>query len=275
MKMSTVIDMISILMRYRISYVALLLALAILMTLPATADACACCAERGTWFQETARADPEVLAIVGDLGGRLDQIASLYLNATAPEEVKGISLASETFILRRLRPHTREWKLEFTDQRGGRGTLTFTIPDTAVFFGTDPRDGQQGGAGGPLLYKEWRFEGSVSGTGIFKGGTTAKTKFRLVFQGRGNMCRNADDFRTWVLQVRGPRAEYAFYGSINPRANQTGQVGTGSNTFSYDALDLEFGTQGLGRIEPLNSWRALIRGRSAIRCDNIQKRIAL
>ena len=36
----------------------------------------------------------------------------------------------------------------------------------------------------PLLYKEWRFEGEVNGTGFFKAGITAGTKYLLVFQGR-------------------------------------------------------------------------------------------
>ncbi|MFN2514515.1 MAG: hypothetical protein ABR568_24280, partial [Pyrinomonadaceae bacterium] len=38
---------------------------------------CACCAEPGTWFQETAKSDPEVLAIVGQLSHKLDKTALL------------------------------------------------------------------------------------------------------------------------------------------------------------------------------------------------------
>lgn len=183
---------------------------------------CACCAEPGTWFQETAKSDPEVLAIVGQLSHKLDKTALLYLTAAGLEEVKGISRASETYTLRRIPPYTRDWRLEFTDQQGNRGTLTFTIPNTAVFFGTDPRDGQQRGAGGPLLYKEWRFEGPVSGTGIFKGGTTARTKFRFILQGRGNMCPAAEDFKSWVLQVEGQQANFAFSGVLNQPASSSG-----------------------------------------------------
>jgi len=201
------------------SYGVFLLVVAV-MTMPATAYACACCAERGTWFQDKARADPEVLAIVGKLGSRLDQTASLYLSAAGLEEVKGISPASETYSLRRLPPHTRDWKLEFTDRGGNRGTLAFTIPDTAVYYGVDSQDGPQAGVGELLLYKEWRFEGPVAGTGIFRGGTARGARFRLIFQGRGNMCPNPDDFKSWVLQVMGPRAAYDFYGSISPRVNQ-------------------------------------------------------
>ena len=189
-------------------------ALMLTLTPSVSVYACACCAEPGTWFQDTAKSDPEILAIVGQLSRRLDKTALLYLTAAGVEEVKGISRASESYMLRRIPPYTRDWKLEFTDQQSNRGTLSFTIPATAVFFGADPKDNQQGGSGGPLLYKEWRFEGPVSGTGVFKGGATAKTKFRLILQGRGNMCPNQEDFRSWILQVKGPRADFAFSGAL-------------------------------------------------------------
>ncbi|MFL6337332.1 MAG: hypothetical protein ACJ754_28870 [Pyrinomonadaceae bacterium] len=68
--------------------------------------------------------------------------------------------------------------------------------------------------GGPLLYKEWRFEGQVSGTGLFKAGTAGPTKYLLVLQGRGNGCQNAEDFKYWRLQINGRRAAYSFYGEL-------------------------------------------------------------
>ena len=160
----------------RKAFSAVVCALMLTLTHSASVYACACCAEPGTWFQDTAKSNPQILAIVGQLSRRLDKTALLYLTAAGVEEVKGISRASETYTLRRIPPYTRDWKLEFTDEQSNRGTLSFTIPATAVFFGTDPRDNQQGGAGGPLLYKEWRFEGPVSGTGVFKDGTTAQNQ---------------------------------------------------------------------------------------------------
>jgi hypothetical protein len=68
--------------------------------------------------------------------------------------------------------------------------------------------------GGPLLYKEWRFEGRVSGTGFFGAGIVAPTRYLLVLQGRGNGCQDAADFTHWRLQVSGRRAHYAFYGEL-------------------------------------------------------------
>lgn len=192
--------------------------LLILLAAPFKAHACACCSDAGTWSQSTARADPEVLAIVGELGDKLGATVMLRLTPAGLEQIKGITAASETYSVRRLRPY-RRWDLEFTDQRGNRGTLTFTIPDSAVFFAADLQDKQQAGAGGPLLYKEWRFEGPILATGIFRGGMTRNTRFRLIFQGRGNMCRNTGDFRSWILQVTGPRANYTFYGSVSGKAH--------------------------------------------------------
>jgi hypothetical protein len=204
----------SLTLQLRKAFSAAVCALVLILLHSASVQACACCAEPGTWFQDTAKSDPEILAIVGQLSRRLDKTAMLYLTAAGLEEVKGISRASETYMLRRIPPYAREWKLEFKDQQGNAGTLSFTIPATAIFFGTDPKDNQQAGAGGPLLYKEWRFEGPVSGTGIFKGGTTARTKFRFILQGRGNMCPAAEDFKSWILQVKGPGADFAFSGAL-------------------------------------------------------------
>jgi hypothetical protein len=68
-----------------------------------------------------------------------------------------------------------------------------------------------------LLYKEWRLEGEIKGSGIFKNGMTAPAKYVLVLQGRGNGCDNAEDFGNWRLQVRGEKADYAFYGKLARR----------------------------------------------------------
>jgi hypothetical protein len=65
-----------------------------------------------------------------------------------------------------------------------------------------------------VLYKEWRFEGEVNATGVFKGGITAQTKYLLVFQGRGNSCDGAEDFTHWQLKITGKKADYAFYGEL-------------------------------------------------------------
>ena len=83
----------------------------------------------------------------------------------------------------------------------------------ATSFGADLHDAPEGSAS-PILYKEWRFTGRASGGGFFKKGIAPGTKFYLILQGRGNYCLSSSDFRNWRLDITGPRASYAFYGSL-------------------------------------------------------------
>ena len=107
------------------------------------------------------------------------------------------------------------WKLTF---RNGdeSGTLNLPLPAKMLRYAADIHDGQTigGDSRKPLLYKEWRFEGEVSGTGFFKAGIVAPTKYFLVLQGRGNSCDTAEDFTHWRLKIIGNKADYAFYGEL-------------------------------------------------------------
>lgn len=108
---------------------------------------------------------------------------------------------------------SREWKFFFKTVKGEKGALILTIPGIATFFNADieqgPRPERATTAG---LYKEIRLEGAVRGTGIFAKGMAPKTKYRLVLQGGGNWCLNAEDFYRWNLRVSGPKAGYSIYG---------------------------------------------------------------
>jgi hypothetical protein len=103
--------------------------------------------------------------------------------------------------------------LTFKGESGAAGSLVLFLPRVAASFGVDMHQYPDGSAG-PILYKEWRFEGSVGGSGIFKKGLARGTKFHLILQGQGNNCLSAEDFKNWRLQIKGPRASYAFYGSL-------------------------------------------------------------
>ncbi|HMF80186.1 MAG TPA: hypothetical protein VK562_02195 [Candidatus Acidoferrum sp.] len=108
------------------------------------------------------------------------------------------------------------WKLTF---RNGdeSGTLNLQLPAKMFRYAADIHDGQTigGDSRKPLLYKEGRFEGEVNGTGVFKTGITARTKYVLVLQGRGNSCDTAEDFTHWRLKITGNKADYAFYGELS------------------------------------------------------------
>jgi len=187
--------------------------LILMLGLATTVYGCACCAEPGTWFHENRKSDKEVLSIVGDLQRRLGGTAALFVTGAGVEDVRGIDRAVDSYTLRSVGSRAREWKLEFVDEKGNRGTLSFIVPSTIVSYGADPGD-VQGRESGPLLYKEWRLQGRVTGSGIFKRGVGAGARFRLVLQGRGNMCAAAEDFKSWILQVNGPRADFSFHGQF-------------------------------------------------------------
>ena len=191
-----------------------LMLLSLLFFAPARAGsaACACCAEPGTWYERTDRISDHELTELGRL--RFDAVANTYLTEAGEDLIKGISLPSDTYSLTISKRQRGRWELSFRDQRNRRGTLTLIVPGTVVAFGADLHDSETAGGNGPLLYKELRLTGAVTGTGIFKDGMTAQTKFRLILQGRGNNCLDAEDFKNWTLQVFGPRASYSFYGSL-------------------------------------------------------------
>lgn len=181
-----------------------------LVTAP-SAKACACCAEPGTWREGSQKVTAFERAELQRI--RFDEVARLYLTAAGLEAIKGIENPSERYSIGQSRRGGR-WTLTFRDRSGRSGMLSFQLPALATTLGVDLRDGRQSPGGGPLLYKEYRLEGTVSGTGIFTRGSAARPRFRLILHGRGNSCLSARDFRHWTLRVTGVRASYSFFGGL-------------------------------------------------------------
>lgn len=198
------------------SYSAILLVLMLLLLLPVkSAYACACCSSPGEWMQRTQSVDDYYFA-------ELDRVmfgpeANTYMTEAGEDTVKGISPVADKYRLS-LTKNGRRWTLTFKDEKGNTGTLSFVIPAKMVSFVVDRQDGEESAGGGPLLYHEWRLAGPVTGTGIFRKGATAGTKFHLVLQGTGNSCVDAATLTSWNLQVTGPRADFAFYGAFKQTA---------------------------------------------------------
>src|SRR5687768_10573489 len=188
-----------------------LLAAACVLLLPGSAWACACCSSEGDYYIGFSKPSEHERSILGHVrfGGR----ASLYVTEADVEEMsKGLAHKAEGYAVEGSLVGGA-WRLTFRD--GGKtGTLSLPLPGKMLSYTADTRDGRTSPGGGPLLYKEWRFEGRVTGTGFFKGGIVAPTKYFLVLQGRGNGCQDAGDFTHWRLKVTGRRADYAFYGSL-------------------------------------------------------------
>ncbi len=191
--------------------VVLAVMLAGLLAWPVSVNACACCSEEGLWYEDTGRMESYQWGEIEKI--KFGGVANIYMNAAGEDGITGVSNPAEEYSLSFSQKRTR-WELRFKDKAGRTGTLALTIPNSLTVFEADIHDGQTSAGGGPLLYKEWRLTGAAIGTGVFKKGSTAQMKYRLVFQGRGNACTSAEMFDNWKLQIFGPRASYSFYGKL-------------------------------------------------------------
>ena len=145
---------------------------------------------------------------------RFGTTAYLFTGEAEPDDAaKGLAHPADTYSLTGSLVGN-VWKLTF---RNGdeSGTLDLPLPARMLRFAADIHDGwTKPGYPEPVLYKEWRFEGELNGTGVFKTGITARTKYVLVFQGRGNSCDGAENFTHWQLKITGKKADYSFYGEL-------------------------------------------------------------
>ncbi len=194
--------------------------LASLLLLPSRVWACACCANEGEYRIGFSRLSASELGLMKRM--RFGNTARLFATAAGlDQDAKGLSHQTETYSLTGTLVGNL-WKLAFRDANDS-GTLNLPLPAKMLSYRADVHDGKTNGGGGPLLYKEWRFEGQVNGTGFFQAGIVAPTKYFLVFQGRGNNCDNAEDFTHWRLEIRGQKAGYALYGEL-AKPKFTGRV---------------------------------------------------
>ncbi len=177
---------------------------------------CACCAEPGAWDFSTRKVERDELKELNRLA--LNGKADFYMTAAWPDDVSGVAVPDNIepgyFVISLVR-EAQNWKFFCKTPKGEKGTLILTLPGTATFFAADiESQAKSEGHGSVTLYKEVRLEGNVRGTGIFAKGINSKTKFRLVLQGKGNMCPNAEDFHRWNLRIAGPQAKYTLYGFL-------------------------------------------------------------
>jgi hypothetical protein len=183
---------------------------ALLFVSPSATLACACCAEEWTYSINFQAPEKYNLDLLKEM--KFGPSANLFITE-GEDTVKGLNSDSEKYDLSGIFT-SKTWKLNFKDEKGKNGSLSLPLPAKMLTYKVDIHDGKEDGGGGPLLYKELRFEGQVSGTGFFKSGIIAPTKYFLVFQGRGNNCDNASDFTHWQLVITGKKADYAFFGKM-------------------------------------------------------------
>jgi hypothetical protein len=183
-----------------------------LLLLPSRVWACACCAHPGEYQIDFVKPDEFKLSVIERM--RFGTTAYLFTGEAEPDDAaKGLVHPADTYSLSGSLVGN-VWKLTF---RNGdeSGTLNLPLPAKMLRFAADIHgELAKPGYPEPLLYKEWRFEGGVNGTGFFKAGITAGTKYVLVFQGRGNSCDVAENFSHWQLKITGKKADYSFYGQL-------------------------------------------------------------
>ena len=184
---------------------------------PTGVFACACCADAG--FYSISAKKPGNVELEELRKIRFAAVADVFANAGFPDNVKGINPIGESYSLSGSMQN-KIWKFDFKDGAGKTGTLNLLKPLSMVDFAVDTRDGKDGGANSPLLYKEWRFKYRVqSASGIFQKGFAPGSEFFLVLQGRGNACTQAGDFTDWRLEITGKKAAYAFFGKLDSGKN--------------------------------------------------------
>lgn len=173
--------------------------------------ACACCSDPGEYTLRTDDVGEYQVAQIQDMV--FARTAKLYLTDAGEEEnAKGMSDVSTSYQLSSV-VEPKQWRLTFK-AKGKTGVLTLPFPPTMTAYAADIHDGKKSSGNGPLLYKEWRFEGSATGDGIFQEGFASPARYTLVLQGRGNRCDNGTDFKHWRLEVSGEKAGYAFFGEL-------------------------------------------------------------
>ena len=183
-----------------------------LLLLPCRVWACACCAHPGEYQINFVKPDAFKLSVIKRI--RFGTKAELWTGEADPEvAAEGLAHPADSYSLTGSLVGN-VWKLTFRNAAES-GTLDLPLPAKMLRFAADIHDGRtKPGYPEPVLYKEWRFEGEVNGTGVFKAGITARTKYVLVFQGRGNSCDGAEDFTHWQLKITGKKADYSFYGEL-------------------------------------------------------------
>jgi hypothetical protein len=193
----------------------LALAALVVLAAPGEALACACCTNPGQRYVDVETLDPGRLEEIESL--RFGTEARLYVGEAGVEAIKGIQDPAERYDLAVNwdKTHPVKTDISFTlSNPGGRsGTLSLRLPQTISIFEVDPRDSPDQGTG-PVLYKEWKLIGEVTGTGAFSGTNSPKQVLTLILQGRGNSCTSAADFTHWTLVTEGPKGSYSLFGEL-------------------------------------------------------------
>ena len=205
---------------HRPRYFFVAIGAALFLSLASDLRACACCSDPGEYILRND--DPVGSYQVDQIHGmEFAPAAELYLtDAGEEEDAKGVDTVSDSYGLS-VGTEASVWRLTFRAENGKSGVLTLPVPSKMTTYAADIHDGKKSAGNGPLLYKEWRFEGKATGDGIFAKGLKSPARYTLILQGRGNRCDNAEDFTHWRLAISGKKTHYAFYGELITATTQS------------------------------------------------------
>lgn len=186
-----------------------------IVLLPGTASACSCCADPGDWMQQTTGFEDWEVAELNKLNfsNRADLFRAMY-----SPDIKGIHTKLRDiylFDLKMIRVK-RNWALllrTLTD--GDAGVLRLQIPNKVERFRVDQK-GRPYTKHFPTieLYKETRFAGKIIGEGIFKTKKDSDARYKLILQGKGNICDVNEDYRSWILIITGTDLVFTLHGEF-------------------------------------------------------------
>jgi hypothetical protein len=180
-----------------------------MLLMPAPAEACACCPDEGDYMSATTKLDTHELSVLKASG--FGPTAKLSSGQRGPEDFDALKHPAEAYPV----SGTLQGKvLQLVFKDAGKAVpVSLTLPAQFVNFSADIHDGKRFSGGGPLLYKEWRFEGPAKDGGLFKAGRMP-TRYVLVLQGRGGRCDEPGQFTHWHLRLIGGKTDYAFTGAV-------------------------------------------------------------
>lgn len=180
------------------------------------AHACACCSQAGQRYDATnefGSFEQEILQAIkfkstAELFGSADDAFGL-IDPTIEEDENLLEFAMVSTIT----PGLLTFRLSHAGKT--RGTIRFPMPQRKAEFLVDIRDGKSSeGHHGPSLYKEWRFNGNATLSGLAKQGTH-KAKIELILQGRGISCPTVEDFSHWSMAIDGENVQFRLTGALS------------------------------------------------------------
>jgi hypothetical protein len=196
------------------SLTSILFVLVLIFGSVSQAIACACCAEKGTWFRGAVTRTDAEMSLFEKWSGNVSEGALLTGNADIAEfglfnpvptsatfKIEGMSAVGRASVL-------------FKDSNGKEsGTIILNRNPRVRPIKTmsDVGDGKEFAGGGVSLYKEVVFTGFARGTGGLSKGIPPGTPYSLVIRGRGNGCHNDSDYSSWALRI----GRATFFGNIS------------------------------------------------------------